>query len=782
MNFYQKQALKLSLATCTVFSTTMYGQSLPDEMHLSPDGRMLLTGDRLNTGLFEQSTMRNIYLDFSQSNYWTQLTQNYQSKIDLPATMTVDGIVYDSVGVRFKGQTSYSGVQNSQKKSFNITMDSFIPNQDIMGYNILNLNNCFQDPSFIHEIFYQRQIKKHIPTAKSAFVKLYINGGNWGVYPMVQQLNSDFLKEWFMTNNGTNWRADRSGGGMGGGWGDGTAALNYLGADTSDFQPYYQLKSAEKPNPWDDLVNTCDVLNNSTPAALDSLLPNVLDIDRTLWFLASEILFCDDDSYVYKGKMDYYLYYEKETGRITPQEYDGNSALELNLATSWSPFYHETNVNYPLLNKILARPEWRQRYLAHMRTLIEEDLDTASAYQIINEYESAIDTMVQNDSKKIYTYSQFTTGVEEVKDFLLTRKNYMMNNSEVNVSGPQISDAPYFTNGIAWNQPLSMQDVNVQASVSSTNGIDHVNLYYSVGIVGNFTKVLMFDDGNHNDSLAGDGIYGATIPGQESGEWVRYYIEAASANTAKTLTYLPAGAEHNVFIYFAAPLASANTAVVINEVMASNSTTASDSLGEYDDWIELYNNSSQPVDISGYYLTDDYYNVDKWTIPANTVIQANDYLIIWADEDSSQGSFHTNFKLSGSGEDIYLLDASRAIADQVVFGAQTTDYGYARVPNGTGSFVIQTPTFAANNNLNTGITDTQTATASITVYPNPASAEVFIRMNESSGQELEIYNPVGQLVYTCSGKSFVALNTESFSTGIYIVRCGSIAQRLMIQN
>ncbi|MBP6648842.1 MAG: T9SS type A sorting domain-containing protein, partial [Bacteroidia bacterium] len=53
---------------------------------------------------------------------------------------------------------------------------------------------------------------------------------------------------------------------------------------------------------------------------------------------------------------------------------------------------------------------------------------------------------------------------------------------------------------------------------------------------------------------------------------------------------------------------------------------------------------------------------------------------------------------------------------------------------------------------------------------------------DSSGQELEIYNPVGQLVYTCSGKSFVALNTESFSTGIYIVRCGSIAQRLMIQN
>ncbi|HRH66734.1 MAG TPA: CotH kinase family protein [Bacteroidia bacterium] len=770
------------LFMCFSFSITVKGQNLPDEMHLSPDGRMLLTGDLPNTGFFDQSTVRNIYLDFPQTNYWSLMQQNYNSKTDIPATMTVDGLVYDSVGVRFKGQTSYSGVANSQKKSFNITLDAFVPGQDIMGYNIINLNNGFQDHSFLHEVYYQHQIKKHIPTAKSAFTKLYINGSNWGVYPMVQQLNGDFLKEWFLSNNGTNWRADRPAGSSGGGgWGDGTAALNYRGPDSSDYQSYYQLKSSTKLNPWDDLVHTCDVLNNSTPAGLDTLLPEVLDVDRTLWFLASEILFCDDDSYVYKGKMDYYAYYEIETGRLTPQEYDGNSAFEANLANSWSPFYHVTNANYPLLNKILARPEWRQRYLAHLRTILEQDFDTAAAYPIIDGYKNMIDTMVQNDPKKIYTYNDFINGVEEVKDFMITRKNFILTNSEVSQTGPQIADAPFYTNGIAWNQPVSMQDVNVRATVSSTNGIDHVNLYYATGIVGNFSKIEMFDDGNHNDSLSGDGIYGATIPGHSSGNWVRYYIEAVSANAAKTVTYLPVGAEHNVFIYFIAPLISSNTAVVINEVMASNAATAADSTGEFDDWIELYNNSSQPVDISGYYLTDNWYHLDKWAIPANTVIPANDYLIIWADEDSSQGAYHTNFKLSGSGENIYLLDASVALADQVTFGQQVTDYGYARVPNGTGNFVIQTPTFAANNNLNTGISDFQTATPSISVFPNPASAVVNIRMNECSGQQLEIYNPVSQLIVQSSGKSFVALNTESFSNGIYIVRCGSIVQKLMIQ-
>ena len=69
------------------------------------------------------------------------------------------------------------------------------------------------------------------------------------------------------------------------------------------------MKSANKENPWDDLVRVCDVLNNTPLDSLEARIKPVLDLDRTLWFLASEIAFSDDDSYVYKGKMDYYLYW-----------------------------------------------------------------------------------------------------------------------------------------------------------------------------------------------------------------------------------------------------------------------------------------------------------------------------------------------------------------------------------------------------------------------------------------------------------------------------------------
>ena len=61
-------------------------------------------------------------------------------------------------------------------------------------------------------------------------------------------------------------------------------------------------------------------------------------------------------------------------------------------------------------------------------------------------------------------------------------------------------------------------------------------------------------------------------------------------------------------------LAQAPKTVVINEFMASNSRTLADA-GQYEDWIELYNTSSQPVDVGGMYLTDDLTDPTKWRFP-----------------------------------------------------------------------------------------------------------------------------------------------------------------------
>lgn len=533
------------------FISRLTAQPFPDEMHMSGDGRMLLLGDLPNTGLYDQSQIRSIYLNFSQPDFWAQLDSNYWAwtKSDILATMIVDGITYDSVGVRFRGQSSFQHplVQASQKKPFGISVDFVKPGQDIMGRKSLNLNNGYQDPSFIREVFYQHQIKKHIPVTKSAYVRLFINGADWGLYPNVQQINKSFYKDWYLSAKGTSWRADRISGTVTP-YGDGTGGMNYLGPNPSSYYPEYIMKFTDKVSPWDDLVSTCDVLNNTPLATLPALLPAKLDIDRTLWFLASEILFSDDDSYIQKGRMDYYVYWEAETGRIAPQEYDGNSVMNPAFQ-NWSPFYHADSVNYPLMNRLCAVPEYRQRYLAHMRTLINECLTPISADAIIDAYKNQIDALVQNDPKKLYSYADFLNEVSILKNFIAARRNYLNSNSEVAEIAPVISNVAWYVGGTPWITPGIGQASTVRASATCPSGIYQMNMYYSNTLVGNFTKVQMFDDGLNDDGAAGDGIYGAAIPGQVWGNWGRFYVEAVANNASKSVSYEPAGAEHNVYAY-----------------------------------------------------------------------------------------------------------------------------------------------------------------------------------------------------------------------------------------
>jgi len=234
--------------------TTLIGQNLPDEYILSYDGRRLTRGTSSTEGLYNDKIVKRIDLNFSQTNWQSLLTQNYNSKTDIPATLTIDGKAYPKVGVRYKGQTSYQRV-TTDKKSFNVTLDYLDPGQDLEGYETLNFHNSYEDNSFMREVFYENITRKYGPSLKATFINLYINGVNWGLYPHVQGLDGEYIKEWFLNNDGTRWRCERTsgvgapgGGGTGGGFGAGTSTLNYLGEDTSLYKPNYSLKHTELAN------------------------------------------------------------------------------------------------------------------------------------------------------------------------------------------------------------------------------------------------------------------------------------------------------------------------------------------------------------------------------------------------------------------------------------------------------------------------------------------------------------------------------------------------------
>lgn len=117
----------------------------------------------------------------------------------------------------------------------------------------------------------------------------------------------------------------------------------------------------------------------------------------------------------------------------------------------------------------------------------------------------------------------------------------------------------------------------------------------------------------------------------------------------------------------------------INEVMAANSATVADPSGEFEDWVELANATSQPIDLSGYHLTDDPLDAQRFTFPAGTVLPADGHLVVWCDGDVAQPGLHASFGLSGSGEAVALFaPGGIELLDVLHFGPQRDGLSFAR--------------------------------------------------------------------------------------------------------
>ena len=191
------------------------------------------------------------------------------------------------------------------------------------------------------------------------------------------------------------------------------------------------------------------------------------------------------------------------------------------------------------------------------------------------------------------------------------------------------------------------------------------------------------------------------------------------------------------------------TTLVINEFMASNATFIQDPCGDYDDWIEIYNYGTSAVDIGGMYLTDDACNSTKWQVPddnsSETTIAPHDYLLIWADDETYQGTLHASFKLSaGGGEDVALFDADgNSLIDSIVsFGPQDGDNSYGRFPNGSGpwkTFFHDTNTPPTPWGSNGGEPNDKQVLINEIMY-HPHHNAVTLEPEDISEEYIELYN------------------------------------------
>jgi len=141
---------------------------------------------------------------------------------------------------------------------------------------------------------------------------------------------------------------------------------------------------------------------------------------------------------------------------------------------------------------------------------------------------------------------------------------------------------------------------------------------------------------------------------------------------------------------------SAPLQVFINEWMASNIGPFSDPAdGDFDDWFELYNPTTNTVDLAGYYLTDVLSNKTKYLITTNGphTIGPGGFLLVWADNETGQNTsagvprpdLHVNFQLAKAGEAIGLFAADGTQIDAITFVNAQDNISSGRYPDGSAN-------------------------------------------------------------------------------------------------
>jgi hypothetical protein len=649
--------------------------------------------------LYDINTVQEIRIEFEQSN-WDYLMDTAKAGNEtylMAKSVTINGVEYDSVGVKYKGNSTYRA--NQVKNPFHIELDTY-KEQDYQGYKDIKLSNAYKDPSFIREVVSYRILRDYMIAPQSNFANVYVNNKLIGLYVSSESIGKTFVNKYFGSKNKSFFKCNPPDGA-----GPGTNSipnLVYLGQDSVSYMNAYELKSDYG---WKDLIELTNTLSNHTDD-----IESVLDVDRALWMLAFDNLLVNLDSYIGGFAQNYYLY-KDASGRFNPIVWDLNESfgtftnsgtVQLNNTQSkisLTPTLHINDAAWPLVQKILANPTYKKQYFAHMKTMIKSSISNNSYFEFAESLHPIIDEAVQNDPNKFFTYSDFkknltddiisgggpmATSAPGISNLMDNRAEYLLNLAEFQSTAPEINDI-----SISDNSPSINTNINITANISNANYVylAHRNADYI-----EFVKIQMYDDGNHNDLEAGDNIYGAELYIENKA--TEYYIYAENSDAG---IFSPERAEFEFYTINAEVSNEEIPDIVINEFMADNDNIIADPQGEYEDWIELYNNSDKPISLKDWYLSDDPAEPDKWQF-SDVSIDAGGYLLIWADDDIEDEGIHADLKLSKGGEYIGLYDANLNMIDSYTFGEQSTDISEGRYPNGTGDFTLmEVPTPGKEN-------------------------------------------------------------------------------------
>ena len=633
--------------------------------------------------LFDPYEVHTLEINFYNPDYDEILQERWEvdDKTYELATIVFNGDTMDSVGVRYKGNSTFwwSQATNSPKFPFNIDFNLVYDDQDLLGYSKVKLSNSIFDATFVRETLGYLTESFYLPTSETGYMNVFINGELLGLYVSVESVNGPFLTKHFGNNEGTFFKCEPQFhyGSEYDTWPD----LRWYGSDSMEYayQKGYELKSDMG---WADLLDLIYTLNFN----VDSI-ENILNVDRVLWLFASSNVMPDLDAYTGLYVHNYYLYRNSATAQfeIIPWDKDHTfGGAQINDIIGWGgniywiyywdPFLYENDEARPLFSQLMSVPLYKKIYTAHMRTIINDIYDVDHIQGLAYGMQDSIETYADADPNLFpsFTYGDyFRYNVDNyltppdgsswcgITSTVEPRREFLLDHAEISKTSPVI-ESVYQEN----NEPDQGEDVTIQAEVT---GAGSVELMVTIN-EGNshFVSVSMNDDGLHDDGNANDNIFGAVVPFQTNGNHVKYYIRASNDDA---LILDPKQAEWDFYHYMVGDQSLPDSSVVINEI---NYNPADDF--DTGDWVELYNPTGQPQDIGNWIFKDED-DDHIFLIPENTILVAGEYLVLSNDTTSFTILFpdvnnfvgDLGFGFSGGGELLRLYNSDSIIIDTVVY-------------------------------------------------------------------------------------------------------------------
>lgn len=259
---------------------------------------------KLDQDVFPEDKVVDVKITVDKDDFQDML-DNASAEEYKQASVEYNGVTYNNIGIRTKGNLSLRSVVNSDsdRYSFKLSFDEYV-DQTIDGISKINLNNQYSDASYMREFLaYELAEQMGLPVPKHSFVDVYVNGKLWGFYLAVEQIGDAYLERYFGNSYGALYKGVMDTG------------SDLLWID-DDLDSYPGLVQKSKSSDGDALVGMIDELNNGSD------YESVLDVQEALEYIALQVVTNNSDSYIGGNKQNYYLYEKDGVFSVLPWDYN----------------------------------------------------------------------------------------------------------------------------------------------------------------------------------------------------------------------------------------------------------------------------------------------------------------------------------------------------------------------------------------------------------------------------------------------------------------------------